>query len=58
MDKSHPISTPLEFGKKTNHYADGLAPIMSQAATEGDGPKFKSTLVKSEEMSTGHDLSR
>ena len=51
MDESHPVSTPTS-GPKTNHFSNGLAPIMDQAATEGDGPKFKSTLEMDEEATT------
>jgi hypothetical protein len=56
-DHAHPISTPTS-GKKTDNFPGGLAPIVSQAATYGDGPKFRVVIDKSEEMSTGHDLPR
>jgi hypothetical protein len=52
MDRTHPVST-VTSGSKTNHFADGKAPIMEQAATAGDGPKFKTTLPMDRECSTG-----
>ena len=52
QDRIHPVNTPLEFGRPTKNFSDGLAPLMEQAATAGDGPKFKSTLEKIDECST------
>lgn len=55
QDRIHPVNTPLEFGKKTNHFADGLAPIMGQVALDGEGPKFASKLDRDSESTTSKE---
>ena len=52
MDHTHPVSTPTPGSKSTNHFAGGLAPVFSQAMTEGDGPKFRSLLDKDLDSTT------
>jgi hypothetical protein len=57
MDFSNHVLTP-GVGKPTDHYSTGLAELREQPDMGDMGPKFKSTLTRSEDMSTGHDIPR
>lgn len=52
MDRSHPISTSTG-GSKTNAFADGMAPLVTQVSTEASS-MFKSTIERNPEASTSN----